>query len=215
MSEILITQEPAAPIEIDITAGRILTVTSPPEIYVPYIGANGHWWVGGIDSGMAARGEPGEKGSDGLPGKDGARGKDGANGKDGKDGENADPAIVAAIQEAAAEARAHAAAAEKNAQEALAQAQSAAQALADMPATVSGRAPCLKTGSLNFTRIHFPRAFQSPPDLVAGIHDFGGNQRLVTIVGLTAEYVDLITNYWHAGNTFTYIAVGRLAPPAV
>ena len=87
--------------------------------------------------------------------------------------------------------------------------------LADMPATVSGRAPCLKTGSLNFTRIHFPRAFQSPPDLVAGIHDFSGNQRLVTIVGLTAEYVDLITNYWHAGNTFTYIAVGRLAPPAV
>ena len=66
MSEILITQEPSAPIEIDAIAGRVLTVTSPPEVYLPYIGANGHWWVGGIDSDIPARGEPGEKGSDGL-----------------------------------------------------------------------------------------------------------------------------------------------------
>ena len=44
MSEILITQEPSAPIEIDAIAGRVLTVTRPPEVYVPYIGANGHWW---------------------------------------------------------------------------------------------------------------------------------------------------------------------------
>ena len=42
MSEILITQEPSAPIEIDAIAGRVLTVTRPPEVYVPYIGANGH-----------------------------------------------------------------------------------------------------------------------------------------------------------------------------
>ena len=83
--------------------------------------------------------------------------------------------------------------------------------LADMPTVISGRAPCLKTGSFNFTRIYFPRPFATVPDVVPGIYDFGGNQRLVTMVGLTAEYVDLITNYWHAGNTFTYIAIGRLA----
>ena len=87
----------------------------------------------------------------------------------------------------------------------------AADAVAAMPAVVSGRAPCLKTGSLNLTRIYFPRPFATVPDVVPGIYDFGGNQRLVTMVGLTAEYVDLITNYWHAGNTFTYIAIGRLA----
>ena len=46
MSEILITLEPAAPVEIDAVQGRVLTVTSPPEVYVPYIGDNGHWFVG-------------------------------------------------------------------------------------------------------------------------------------------------------------------------
>ena len=83
--------------------------------------------------------------------------------------------------------------------------------LADMPTVISGRAPCLKTGSFNFTRIYFPRPFATVPDVVPGIYDFGGGQRLVTVVGLTAKYVDLITNYWNASNTFTYIAIGRLA----
>ena len=227
MSEILITQEPAAPIEIDITAGRILTVTSPPEVYLPYIGANGHWWVGGIDSDIPARGEPGEKGSDGLPGANGQNGKDGADGTNGKDGargekgsdgQNADPAIVAEIQAAAKQAGTSAAAAanaaaaaEKKSENALAKAERAAQALADMPATIAGRAPCAKTGSFNFTRIYFPRAFVSTPDVVPGIQDFAGTWRVVAIVGLTPEYVDLTTNYWHVGNTFTYIAVGKLA----
>ena len=227
MSEILITQVPAAPIDIDVITGRVLTVTSPPEVYLPYIGANGHWWVGGIDSDIPARGEPGEKGSDGLPGANGQNGKDGADGTNGKDGargekgsdgQNADPAIVAEIQAAAKQAGTSAAAAanaaaaaEKKSENALAKAERAAQALADIPATIAGRAPCAKTGSFNFTRIYFPRAFVSTPDVVPGIYDFGGNQRLVTMVGLTAEYVDLITNYWHAGNTFTYIAVGKLA----
>ena len=209
MSEILITQVPAAPIDIDVITGRVLTVTSPPEVYLPYIGANGHWWVGGIDSDIPARGEPGEKGSDGLPGKDGANGKD---------GQNTDPAIVAEIQAAAKQAGTSAAAAanaaaaaEKKSENALAKAERAAQALADMPATIAGRAPCAKTGSFNFTRIYFPRAFVSTPDVVPGIQDFGGTLRLVAIIGLTPEYVDLTTNYWHAGNTFTYIAVGKLA----
>ena len=208
MSEILITQVPAAPIDIDVITGRVLTVTSPPEVYLPYIGANGHWWVGGIDSDIPARGEPGEKGSDGLPGKDGANGKD---------GQNTDPAIVAEIQAAAKQAGTSAAAAnaaaaaEKKSENALAKAERAAQALADMPATIAGRAPCVKTGSFNFTRIYFPRAFVSTPDVVPGIQDFTGTWRVVAIVGLTPEYVDLTTNYWHVGNTFTYIAVGKLA----
>ena len=208
MSEILITQVPAAPIDIDVITGRVLTVTSPPEVYLPYIGANGHWWVGGIDSDIPARGEPGEKGSDGLPGKDGANGKD---------GQNTDPAIVAEIQAAAKQAGTSAAAAnaaaaaEKKSENALAKAERAAQALADIPATIAGRAPCAKTGSFNFTRIYFPRAFVSTPDVVPGIQDFTGTWRVVAIVGLTPEYVDLTTNYWHVGNTFTYIAVGKLA----
>ena len=227
MSEILITQEPSAPIEIDAIAGRVLTVTSPPEVYLPYIGANGHWWVGGIDSDIPARGEPGEKGSDGLPGANGQNGKDGADGTNGKDGargekgsdgQNADPAIVAEIQAAAKQAGTSAAAAanaaaaaEKKSENALAKAERAAQALADIPATIAGRAPCAKTGSFNFTRIYFPRAFVSTPDVVPGIQDFAGTWRVVAIVGLTPEYVDLTTNYWHVGNTFTYIAVGKLA----
>ena len=226
MSEILITQVPAAPIDIDVITGRVLTVTSPPEVYLPYIGANGHWWVGGIDSDIPARGEPGEKGSDGLPGKDGANGKDGADGTNGKDGargekgsdgQNADPAIVAEIQAAAKQAGTSAAAAanaaaaaEKKSENALAKAERAAQALADMPATIAGRAPCAKTGSFNFTRIYFPRAFVSTPDVVPGIQDFAGTGRVVAIVGLTPEYVDLTTNYWHVGNTFSYVAIGEL-----
>ena len=208
MSEILITQVPAAPIDIDVITGRVLTVTSPPEVYLPYIGANGHWWVGGIDSDIPARGEPGEKGSDGLPGKDGANGKD---------GQNTDPAIVAEIQAAAKQAGTSAAAAanaaaaaEKKSENALAKAERAAQALADMPATIAGRAPCAKTGSFNFTRIYFPRACVSTPDVVPGIQDFGGTLRLVAIIGLTPEYVDLTTNYWHVGSTFSYVAIGEL-----
>lgn len=92
----------------------------------------------------------------------------------------------------------------------LSEVEHTAQTLADMPTVISGRAPCLKTGSFNFTRIYFPRAFVSTPDVVPGIQDSTGNQRLVTMVGLTAEYVDLVTSYWNARNTFTYIAVGRL-----
>ena len=226
MSEILITQVPAAPIDIDVITGRVLTVTSPPEVYLPYIGANGPWWVGGIDSDIPARGEPGEKGSDGLPGANGQNGKDGADGTNGKDGargekgsdgQNADPAIVAEIQAAAKQAGTSAAAAanaaaaaEKKSENALAKAERAAQALADMPATIAGRAPCAKTGSFNFTRIYFPRAFVSTPDVVPGIQDFAGTWRVVAIVGLTPEYVDLTTNYWHVGNTFSYVAIGEL-----
>ena len=92
---------------------------------------------------------------------------------------------------------------------ALAKAERAAQALADIPATIAGRAPCAKTGSFNFTRIYFPRAFVSTPDVVPGIQDFTGTWRVVAIVGLTPEYVDLTTNYWHVGNTCSYVAIGE------
>ena len=41
--------------------------------------------------------------------------------------------------------------------------------------------------------------------------DFTGTWRVVAIIGLTPEYVDLTTNYWNVGNTFSYVAIGRLA----
>ena len=34
--------------------------------------------------------------------------------------------------------------------------------------------------------------------------------RVVAIIGLTPEYVDLTTNYWNVGNTFSYVAIGEL-----
>lgn len=41
----------------------------------PYIGDNGHWWIGNTDTGKVARGEKGEKGDKGDRGKQGASGK--------------------------------------------------------------------------------------------------------------------------------------------
>lgn len=58
----------------------------------PYIGGNGNWWIGAIDTGVyavARDGLPGLNGLDGIngiDGKDGRDGKDGTNGKDGHDG---------------------------------------------------------------------------------------------------------------------------------
>ena len=46
----------------------------------PYIGMNGNWWVGNIDTDVSAYAQDGEDG------KNGANGKDGKNGADGKDG---------------------------------------------------------------------------------------------------------------------------------
>ena len=92
MNEILITQEPSAPIDIEAISGRVLTVTSPSEVYVPFIGDNGNWWVAGIDSGVTARGESGA---------------------------DADPATVAAIAESAAKAQAAAVQAQAEAAEAV------------------------------------------------------------------------------------------------
>lgn len=49
----------------------------------PYIGDNGNWWIGGVDTGIKAEGSDGADGSDGSDGKDGQDGKDGEDGKDG------------------------------------------------------------------------------------------------------------------------------------
>lgn len=46
----------------------------------PYIGDNGNWWIGGVDTGIKAEGSDGADGSDGSDGKDGQDGKDGADG---------------------------------------------------------------------------------------------------------------------------------------
>lgn len=78
----------------------------------PYIGENGNWWIGGVDTGIKAEGSDGADGSDGSDGKDGqdgltpyigsngnwwigttdtgikAAGANGTDGKDGKDGIN-------------------------------------------------------------------------------------------------------------------------------
>ena len=46
----------------------------------PFIGENGNWWIGEVDTGVYAGGKNGQNGTDG---------KDGSNGKDGKDGADA------------------------------------------------------------------------------------------------------------------------------
>ena len=74
----------------------------------PYIGDNGNWWIGGVDTGTPATGADGANGQDGqtptigtngnwwiggvdtgIPatGSDGADGQDGQDGKDGEDGQ--------------------------------------------------------------------------------------------------------------------------------
>ena len=50
---------------------------------VPYIGANGNWWIGDTDTGVKAEGVDGEDGKDGTNGKDGVDGEDGKDGVDG------------------------------------------------------------------------------------------------------------------------------------
>ncbi len=52
----------------------------------PYIGENGHWWIGETDTGVPARGQDGNDGEDGKDGTNGKDGVDGENGKDGVDG---------------------------------------------------------------------------------------------------------------------------------
>lgn len=254
MNEILITQEPVAPIEIDAVAARVLTVTSPPEVYVPYIGANGRWWVAGIDSGITARGEPGkdvdhatvaalaadtqaaqtaaaQAQAEAVSAAEAAAAAAATAGQAQTAATHAADAAAKAAESAAeaatatdaaaantdAAAKAAAAAgqaaetAARRAAEAQAAAETTAAAVAAMPVTVSGTAPCLKTGSFAFTRIYFPRPFAALPHVVPGVMDFASSWRVAAVVGLTVEYVDLITNYWHAANTFTYIAVGKLA----
>lgn len=50
------------------------------------IGANGNWFIDGMDTGFASKGDKGDKGDPGKDGKDGAPGKDGKDGNDGAPG---------------------------------------------------------------------------------------------------------------------------------
>ncbi len=52
----------------------------------PFIGENGNWWIGTLDTGVQAAGQDGTNGKDGAPGKDGTNGTDGKDGAPGKDG---------------------------------------------------------------------------------------------------------------------------------
>lgn len=54
---------------------------------VPTMGANGHWYVDGVDTGVAAQGPKGDKGDKGDPGRDGVDGAPGAKGDKGKKGD--------------------------------------------------------------------------------------------------------------------------------
>lgn len=53
----------------------------------PYIGANGNWWIGDVDTGVKAAGSDGAKGDTGAKGD---KGDAGENGKDGDKGEKGD-----------------------------------------------------------------------------------------------------------------------------
>ena len=65
-----------------------LTGPDGPAGETPFIGENGNWWIGPVDTGEPARGEKGDPGISGADGIDGKDGKDGIDGKDGKDGIN-------------------------------------------------------------------------------------------------------------------------------
>ena len=51
------------------------------EQNVPYIGENGNWWIGSMDSGVTARGEKGNPGAAGAPGEKGDKGDPGDTGR--------------------------------------------------------------------------------------------------------------------------------------
>ena len=56
---------------------------------IPYIGENGNWWLGDVDTGVQAsvKGDTGESGADGKDGVKGDTGTAGTNGKDGAKGD--------------------------------------------------------------------------------------------------------------------------------
>ena len=53
----------------------------------PYIGENGNWWIGELDTGVKAAGTDGEKGDKGEPGEKGEQGEPGEKGEQGEPGE--------------------------------------------------------------------------------------------------------------------------------
>ncbi len=59
------------------------TVTNGTDGKTPYIGENGHWWIGDTDTGVNAKGDKGDKGDTGATGETGAKGDKGDAGVDG------------------------------------------------------------------------------------------------------------------------------------
>ena len=57
---------------------------------IPTMGSNGHWYIDGVDTGVAAQGPKGDKGDTGEPGRDGRDGAPGAKGDKGKKGDKGD-----------------------------------------------------------------------------------------------------------------------------
>lgn len=70
-----------------------LTGADGKDGVTPNIGDNGHWWVGGEDTGIDAQGPQGEPGKDGEDGEDGEDGQDGQDGKPGTGGSMPDITI--------------------------------------------------------------------------------------------------------------------------
>lgn len=58
---------------------------------VPSIGDNGNWYIGDLDTGVAATGEQGEQGIQGEKGDKGDTGETGATGAKGDKGDKGDP----------------------------------------------------------------------------------------------------------------------------
>ena len=211
MNEFVIAIDPPEAVALEIEAGRIVNVPSPPEVYVPYIGENGHWWVAGVDSGRPARGEagaPGEKGERGHPGED------------------VPAEVLAAVQDKSAQAEKSAAAAgeraalsEKSAADAANAAAAASEGItaarqsADWAAYWAEQAREAAAQSQSAATLAAADAAARMFTFAAAAltaFDFTGTWRVVAIIGLTPEYVDLTTNYWHVGNTFSYVAIGEL-----
>ena len=59
----------------------------------PYIGENGNWWIGETDLKVPAQGEAGPAGPQGPAGETGPAGQDGKDGKDGKDGSGCNSSV--------------------------------------------------------------------------------------------------------------------------
>ncbi len=75
--------------EITYTDSTVSTfvVTNGKDGKTPYIGDNGNWWIGEIDTGVKAKGDKGDKGDQGEAGQQGPKGDKGDKGDQGETGQ--------------------------------------------------------------------------------------------------------------------------------